>query len=151
MWPIKNVEKCFMAHQYMPKIFYGPYKNPLAPPSYILNVRSLNWTNIRRSEDALVVFWTSYVRSIYILCPRSKDIKSYYQCCVSLPWMHLIKWKLKLKFPSLYPKEHIRRGRNKYQSKRELSQITKNCGKMIIICYQIVFNRKHLGGKTECN
>ena len=30
-----------MAHQYMPKIFHGLYKNPL-PPSYILNVRSLN-------------------------------------------------------------------------------------------------------------
>ena len=29
-----------MAHQYMPKIFHGPHKNPPAP-SYILNVRSL--------------------------------------------------------------------------------------------------------------
>ena len=31
-----------MAHQYMPKIFHSPYKNPLINPSYILNVRSLN-------------------------------------------------------------------------------------------------------------
>ena len=32
-----------MAHQYMPKTFYGPQKKPSAfPPSYILNVRSLN-------------------------------------------------------------------------------------------------------------
>ena len=30
-----------MAHQYMPKIFHDPYKNPPAPPSYIFNVRSL--------------------------------------------------------------------------------------------------------------
>ena len=33
-----------MAHQYMPKIFHGPHKNPPTPPSYILNVRSLNAT-----------------------------------------------------------------------------------------------------------
>ena len=25
-----------MAHQYMPKIFHGPHKNPLAPPSTYL-------------------------------------------------------------------------------------------------------------------
>ena len=33
-----------MAHQYMVKIFYGPHKNPPppSPPSYILNVPSLN-------------------------------------------------------------------------------------------------------------
>ena len=31
-WPIKKFEKYFMVHQYMPKIFHGPHKNPLAPP-----------------------------------------------------------------------------------------------------------------------
>ena len=31
-WPIKNVEKYFMTHQYMSKIFHGPHKNPPAPP-----------------------------------------------------------------------------------------------------------------------
>ena len=30
-----------MAHQYMPKIFYEASKYPAAPPSYILNIRSL--------------------------------------------------------------------------------------------------------------
>ena len=30
-----------MAHQYMPKIFHDPHKNPPSP-SYILNARSLN-------------------------------------------------------------------------------------------------------------
>ena len=30
--------------------------------------QDLNWTYIRRSEDVLGVFWTSYVRSIYVLC-----------------------------------------------------------------------------------
>ena len=31
-WSIKNFGKYFMAHQYMPKIFHGPHKNPPAPP-----------------------------------------------------------------------------------------------------------------------
>ena len=31
--------------------------------------QDVNWTYIRRSETALGVFWPSYVRSIYILCP----------------------------------------------------------------------------------
>ena len=30
--------------------------------------QDVNWTYIRRSEDVLDVFWTSYVRSIYVLC-----------------------------------------------------------------------------------
>ena len=29
--------------------------------------------NLRRSEDVLNVFWTSYVRSIYVLCLRGKN------------------------------------------------------------------------------
>ena len=46
-WPIKNFEKHFMAHQYMPKKFHSPHKNPPPTPnptthcSYILNVQSL--------------------------------------------------------------------------------------------------------------
>ena len=32
MWPIKNFEKYFMAHQYMPKILHDPHKNPPPPP-----------------------------------------------------------------------------------------------------------------------
>ena len=31
--------------------------------------QDVNWTYIRRSEDAMDIFWTSYVRSIYVLCP----------------------------------------------------------------------------------
>ena len=30
--------------------------------------QGVNWAYIRRSEDAQDVFWTSYVRSIYVLC-----------------------------------------------------------------------------------
>ena len=34
---IKNFEEYFMTHQYMPKIFHGPHKNPLAlPPTYLM-------------------------------------------------------------------------------------------------------------------
>ena len=38
MWPIKNVEKLFMAHQYLTKIFHDPHKNPLPlpPPTYLV-------------------------------------------------------------------------------------------------------------------
>ena len=36
-WPIKNFEKYFMAHQYMPKIFHDPHKNlPALPPTYLM-------------------------------------------------------------------------------------------------------------------
>ena len=42
--------------------------------------QDVTWTYIRRSEDSLGVFWTFYVRSIYVLCPGS--------CClyVGSPW-----------------------------------------------------------------
>ena len=32
------------------------------------STQDVSWTYIRRSEDVLDVFWTSYVRSIYVLC-----------------------------------------------------------------------------------
>ena len=36
-WPIKNLEKYFTAHQYMPKIFHEPHKNsPAFPPKYLM-------------------------------------------------------------------------------------------------------------------
>ena len=34
--------------------------------------QDVNWTYIRRSEDVLDVCWTSYIRSIYVLCLRDK-------------------------------------------------------------------------------
>ena len=37
MWPIKNFQKYFMAHQYMLKIFHDPQKNPpVPPPTYLM-------------------------------------------------------------------------------------------------------------------
>ena len=35
-----------------------------------------NQTYIRRSKDIQVVFWTSYIRSIYILCKGGKRRKN---------------------------------------------------------------------------
>ena len=32
--------------------------------------QDVNWTYIRRSENVQDVIWTSYVRSIYVLCLR---------------------------------------------------------------------------------
>ena len=42
--------------------------------------QDVNWTYIRRSEDVLVVFWTSYVRSIYVLCLLGKSCYLPYYC-----------------------------------------------------------------------
>ena len=37
--PSKNFEKCFMAHQYMPKILFGRHKSPPAPsPTHLMYV-----------------------------------------------------------------------------------------------------------------
>ena len=35
-----------------------------------VDTQNVNWTYIRSSEDILDVFWTSYVRSMYVLCLR---------------------------------------------------------------------------------
>ena len=32
--------------------------------------QAVNWTYVRRSKHVLHVFWTSYVRSIYVLYPK---------------------------------------------------------------------------------
>ena len=34
--------------------------------------QDVKWTYKRRLEDVLEVFWTSYVRSVYVLCPVGK-------------------------------------------------------------------------------
>ena len=47
--------------------FLGYQKAYLEPS---LQTQGVNWTYIRRSEDVQDVFWTSCVRSIYVLCLR---------------------------------------------------------------------------------
>ena len=48
------------------RILNTPRVYPLQAPPW---TQGVNWTYMRRSEDAQGVFWTSYVRSIYVLCP----------------------------------------------------------------------------------
>ena len=43
--------------------------------SFWFSVAFKVYTHIRRSEDAQDIFWTSYVRSIYVLCPGGVGIK----------------------------------------------------------------------------
>ena len=45
------------------------------PPPLPTHTQDVNWTYIRRSEDVLDVFWTSYVRSIYVLCLRGIEAR----------------------------------------------------------------------------
>ena len=37
---------------------------------YLPWTQDLNWTYIRRSEDGLDVFWTSYTHSVHVMCLR---------------------------------------------------------------------------------
>ena len=39
--------------------------------------QDVNWTDIRRWEDVEDVFWTSYVRSIYVLCLEGEKEKCF--------------------------------------------------------------------------
>ena len=47
--------------------------------NFLFNVKfasqtqDVNWTYIRPSEDAQDVFWTSYLRSIYVLCLQGES------------------------------------------------------------------------------
>ena len=56
------------------QIFYSPHPSPPTPPPHT-HTQDVNWTYIRRSEDVLDVFWTSYVRSIYVLCLRGIEAR----------------------------------------------------------------------------
>ena len=40
---------------------------------YTQYTQGINWTYLGGSEDVLDVFWTSYVRSFYVLCLQGKD------------------------------------------------------------------------------
>ena len=39
--------------------------------------QDVNWTYTRRSENVQNVFWTSYVRSIYVQCLRGRRLSNY--------------------------------------------------------------------------
>ena len=65
-WPIKNFEKIFMAHQYMPKIFHGPHKNPLPPPpTYLMYGPLLTFpVSICYSLCGMVEKWKKFQDSV---------------------------------------------------------------------------------------
>ena len=45
--------------------------------------QDVNWTYIRRSEDAQGVFWTPYVRSIYVLCPGCRKYREIFKSALA--------------------------------------------------------------------
>ena len=52
--------------------------------------QEVNWTCIRHTEDVLNIFWTSYVRSIYVLCLRR--IKSFAKMIITSKFYHTDVW-----------------------------------------------------------
>ena len=54
---------CKTTVEFSTKILKGVLQKHSSP-----STQDVNWTYIRRSEDVLDVFWTSYVRSVYVLC-----------------------------------------------------------------------------------
>ena len=75
MWPIKNIQKFFMAHQYMVKIFRGPRKDrpPPAPshPLYIRNVQSHITTCLESSKLICSHCCSSYSKFVFQQAPHS--------------------------------------------------------------------------------
>ena len=64
MWKKENVfAKCSII-----EMFDKILNTPLYAKFDIPWTQNVNWTYLRRSEDVQDVFWTSYVRSIYVLC-----------------------------------------------------------------------------------
>ena len=52
-----------------------------------LSTQDVNWTYIRRSEGVQDVFWTSYVRSIYVFCllgPTFCSLSIYFRFCFGI-------------------------------------------------------------------
>ena len=91
MRPIKNFQKYFMAHQYMPKKFPDPCKNPPPPPpppSRILNVRSLN-KNINWKTNLTLLLTVKKKHS-------NKSVNSLF----TIVFYHRF-------FPQLYPLPHL--------------------------------------------
>ena len=50
--------------------------------------QDVNWTYIRRSEDIQDVFWTSYMRSVYVLCRLGSETYFFLHIHNHLPHSH---------------------------------------------------------------
>ena len=81
MWCIKNFEKYFMAHQYMPKIFHELHKNPQAPPPTCLMygplVEKLKYLNILKLFNSLKWKFPWVKRVDFKKCPSRKSFYSF--------------------------------------------------------------------------
>ena len=51
---------------------------------FTLKTRDINWRYTIRSEDVLAVCLTSYVRSIYVLCPGGSNFSVFKEQCFSI-------------------------------------------------------------------
>ena len=67
--------QCYLTkvcNTYIKYVYFDPLNQKIFKFSIanlqILRAQNVNWTYIRRSVVFLDVFWTSYVRSIYVLC-----------------------------------------------------------------------------------
>ena len=58
----------------------------------------VNSTYIRRSVEVLNVFWTSYVRSIYVLYPRGRKWRKLLSSILSELLGLISNWNIKLEF-----------------------------------------------------
>ena len=79
LWILQN----FYKHLYSLKKIYKRLLLKMSKCIWILylyltpQTQDVNWTNIRRSEVVQDVFWTSYVRSIYVLYLRGNYSRFY--------------------------------------------------------------------------
>ena len=60
-----------MAHQYMPKIFHGPHKNPLAPPPTYLMYGPLN----NKSNSISNLFTQIFILEVLEFILRNNNFK----------------------------------------------------------------------------
>ena len=103
-WPINIWLKYFMAHQYMPKIFDGPHKIPLDPPStYLMYGRLFRFINLcmicllilfRISQISKAVSQRSSIEKVFLEISQISQENT----CVRISF--LIRWWLLLRFLS---------------------------------------------------
>ena len=105
-----------MAYQYMPKIFNDPPQNISAPsPSYILNVRSLNWKSqfffITKHINTNDVFCFNFAKIFFSNRKPNpiiiKIINTFFifpcnSFCMYFYWLTCLKWHHEKHFWSLF-------------------------------------------------
>ena len=90
--------------------------------------QDVNWTYIKRSEDAQGVFWKSYVRSIYVVCPRGM----------------ILNFPLKYKYAVLNEIRKYWKNKRRCASWRISWGILVNCSVTILWYKSVLFKRQTL-------